>query len=555
MDHKLTLIDKIAHTWNRTKSLDPDYLDNIQYQFDQLLRKPYALNKIEQLIRLYRHGAKIFSNQVFQMSYVVEIGDTESLKFLISNGLNIEYIPDHSTNVAVMANHVNMLKLLHSIRDFGDFNTWCALTRSCVCHTNADAVNFLLKFHSDVSNQQMNDIFLLVVQHNNLMLANELINHIYRFIQPFKSSTQTCIKVANSVVSIDMYNLIVDLMTDKNTFKVCVLVNSVDKHNELVDHILCNGMDVPLLNCCLDLLSTNSNTRLDIISKLVTLGADIAHGMNATFVSACKNNSYAIAEYCMLRGVDINYPDSRALIVTVENKNINMLRWLIRHGVNSQTESLHDYIKTLIVNGRTAILAWVVRNIDHCKVFALKHSIYMGSHASVQCVLRCCRINYTQSHLNAALKISCNYSNLEIIKLLIDCGADTDVINRDRLFKKLLDRNYNMTPVQEDIYKYIVSFTPKFINAPVTNAECIIDLGIINRGELYACCTSNVRHYVRAEYLKRIKKNTCCYCREPMDKQIYRNRPVAFISAQSQHSFSIGSSVKRVQNQKLIYKN
>jgi hypothetical protein len=492
----LSISDKLVHKWTRfAKSYR--LVDMIQDDFNGVVQ--YSGN-IQQLIQLYRRGASINAPQ--QLDRVINGNNVETVKFLIENGWNVSY--DYYKVIALIAkkNDVNTLRVMNSTRGFDSYDVIFTLNELVdIKNEIQEAITYLLSLNVIESYHQY---------HVGLVFESAISNDNFALVQYLIKSQKYLPTVTPAYVkSIKMFDIL-QLYTDHDDIYYShVLCNSMNTNNELADHILSKNVSKSILNSTLVLMCGNGITKVDAIERIIISGANIKCNFNAPFVAACKNRNYVVAEYLLLNGVNINEPNGQPLLDALKDRDITMVQWLETNGVDKDHEVFYLYLYDIIARDDIRSFKWIVRNIKPLSSNIMKLCIQNLSSECFEYILK--KHKPKQSELNKMLILCCyHHYNLRIIELLIEYGAGVTVIQRNRM--------------RSDVYQNMLNVRSRYVNRAIIGIECIIDSEPIGRGDLYISCTSNVKHYIRAKYYRKLKQKICCYCRQPLNEQIYRNK-------------------------------
>ncbi len=254
---------------------------------------------------------------------------------------------------------------------------------------------------------------------------------------------------------------------------------------------------------------------------------------NKLLIYACESGNFDLVQYLVINGCNVNESDEKALITAIGKKNIQIIEFLIQHGAKIQE---YDVFKCIIEqrkhyklykNGMGLKLLQMSVNagadFHRNNEEALYYSVTNGLIDYVRYLIS---VGASVHKIPDLLRIACfETSKISIVQMLVKAGMNANSINKKELYKQAYF--YKNTREMIKIYNYIVSKQNRLkrtINCFIYNETCLVDLTAIRPGEKYLCCTSNVKHYIRYKYAYSIKENSCHYCRQQMDDNVYLNR-------------------------------
>lgn len=185
------------------------------------------------------------------------------------------------------------------------------------------------------------------------------------------------------------------IASDQGILDVCRLLIQNDAN---VNHVRCDGMSALML--------ASQQGHLDICRLLLQYKANVNHKSNnglTPLYMACVNSRYQIAELFLKCGADPNIPGYDgipSLIITSQFNVFHIVELLLDYGADP----------TMVDNNGKSLLYWVVH------------------HGNMPIFKRIAE-NWTVDELTLLVEECCRYGRLEILKLLLERGAQCNDIN------------------------------------------------------------------------------------------------------------------------------
>ena len=154
--------------------------------------------------------------------------------------------------------------------------------------------------------------------------------------------------------------------------------------------------------------------RLSLARSLVEAGADVnaITDTNGTpFMFAILGNSQQVAQWLMDQGADVNTVGSNgwtALTIAAAKGNVPLLQWLIKQGADTQVRDVYRFTP-------------LMRSVDNGYVEA----------AAVLLSLVETDVNARDEYDNTPLHHAVSVGNIPMVNLLLEHGADPNIVNRD----------------------------------------------------------------------------------------------------------------------------
>ena len=216
--------------------------------------------------------------------------------------------------------------------------------------------------------------------------------------------------------------------------------------------------------------STGSERALDLVLSYKTPTTTI-FGENL-LVSAARIGCFKIVQCLIKNGIDVNAvtddwvgPATTALEQAVKESHLQIMHLLLNSGANAEPKAgsshsiLHhairvhhtlDVIRTLIDKG-----ADVNAKYEKYGESVLACAAEKGDRALIRTLVRAgAEINETFTGCMTALQVATKFQNIEVVKTLIDSGADVDAPSEDEIEEAFEDGEYEWdfdclkTPIQ-----------------------------------------------------------------------------------------------------------
>ncbi|AQN68741.1 putative ankyrin repeat protein [Saudi moumouvirus] len=246
----------------------------------------------------------------------------------------------------------------------------------------------------------------------------------------------------------------------------------------------------------------------DIIDYLLKNGPNF-DTINNGLMEASGDCFMSIIKYLLESGIDINYNNSFALDIACKNKHLSAIKYLLDNGsdINIRRDTLErlgtqfDIIKLLVERGldkksinillisacfclRLDIIKYLIESGADVHIendSPLIKAIYSGVYRDNKAIVQYLIENGANIHVdnNKPLILACEKDQLEMVKLLIDYGANI-CTNSDEILQKTIIEGHN------EILKYLI--------------ECGIDIYI--RENEYIRLAKENKHLRIVDYLK-----------------------------------------------------
>lgn len=198
---------------------------------------------------------------------------------------------------------------------------------------------------------------------------------------------------------------------------------------------------------------------LAVVQYLVTNGADVQANNNYALRLACQNGHMDVVQYLVESSANVNANNGEALISSAEKGHTDIVRYLLKNGAGSkndnwfmrwfgQYDSIHGFLSKIKSDDRLTgtntdskkILDEISRNPEQIISGLLSHKLATinGKSNPIKEFLE--KESKTTS-LDYALKASCSKGHFDIVKLLIESGANIH-INDDYPLRISSKENY-----------------------------------------------------------------------------------------------------------------
>jgi ankyrin repeat protein len=178
------------------------------------------------------------------------------------------------------------------------------------------------------------------------------------------------------------------------------------------------------------------NGHLSMVKYLVSMGADINKhyiGENSfdyldfsALEWAAEKGYFEIAKYLVENGANIHKGGDNALLLSSENGHLQIVKCLIEAGSDIYADDEYNALDRAADNGHYEIVKYLVENganKDYGEV--LKIAAESGHMDVVIYIMEHC--NVPNTYINEALRTSAKYGKFEIVKYLVEIGANIHV--------------------------------------------------------------------------------------------------------------------------------
>lgn len=242
---------------------------------------------------------------------------------------------------------------------------------------------------------------------------------------------------------------------------------------DIIKYLIKNGIHIqsktsngrtPLHEAC-------QHGHLDVIHFLIQNGADLYEKRDdwIFLFDACISHNLEVVKFLMDKGEDIHCQNSEKttpLHVACGAGNLEIVKYLIEKGANvNQTNIFGETpLSSAVIRSATLIEYLInqganvqsVRTDEHYKGYTPLHEVYDFDVARVLVKYGADVNAKTESNLTP-LHIACYKSNLEIVKLLIQNGADKNVVCTDGEFKGCTPIDIARINNNQRIVKYLLT--------------------------------------------------------------------------------------------------
>lgn len=261
---------------------------------------------------------------------------------------------------------------------------------------------------------------------------------------------------------------------------------AVNKNPDIIKYLISKGLDINARDntSCTPLLVAATNSNLEVFYTLVQMGADIKavdhDNNNVLLMASAYNENYQIIPLLLQMGFSLDYRNDlgeNALIAATKNRNPEIFQVLmLNSGAYSNKEIAKKYLNSADIYGNTLLMHAIKNN----NVEIIKYLIDKGADVNE-------KDRYNKTVLIHAVS---NITDLNIIELLINAGANVnaedicgfDVINyaamkntNPEIIKLLMNKGSNVKRI------YNNGFTLAHYAATNPNSEImqlLIDNGV-----------------------------------------------------------------------------
>ncbi len=189
---------------------------------------------------------------------------------------------------------------------------------------------------------------------------------------------------------------------------------------------------------------------------------DLFNKNNAIF-KAVKSNDVAKLQECIQQGISVNYAKSNGmtpLMYAAKIGNLQMVQHLLGIGAdaNCMNKNNVNALAYAATNGHLAIVEYLAPKTADLNTAMWK--AICNDHVAIAGYLINNGINvntFVQPHQVTFLHKACEHGNLEIVKLLIEAGADINIPSKDQNeYKGATPLMYAVSFLNADIVEYLV---------------------------------------------------------------------------------------------------
>ncbi|WUG43902.1 ankyrin repeat protein [Megavirus chiliensis] len=312
----------------------------------------------------------------------------------------------------------------------------------------------------------------------------------------------------------------------------------INNHTKIIKYLVDKGIDVNINNGkCLEELAYEGH--FDNLKYLVENGADI-HISNALYWASYEGH-FNIVKYLVESGININGTDNyNPIRAACFNGHYNILKYLLQYGATSHTINLGltgasmggylDIVKYMIdlgaeVNfyyGRSLNLACYNKHVDVVKYLLDNGSIINMSTSSLDSISNQFDIikllverGLDKKSMNRILITACFCLRLNIIKYLLESGADINTDNNKPLLNAIQAGNYQDNKL---VIQYLIENNSNIHtdNNESLNLACnlgqleIVKLLVTHGADIYKCRNETLMEIFKKGYFEIIKYLVGC---------------------------------------------
>jgi ankyrin repeat protein len=479
INKRLDIIDYLINNSNHLKldykfliySINESNLEYIKYFIDKgvkiiningiLMSRIVEKGNIEIIEYLYRNGLDIYMNiisniykassllkndivtfllgklskPINDISFIKELvknSNLDSLKTLINMGISIRNNIDELFLLALEKSEMKIIEFLFNYLDNSNNPNYIL---SAINFNKKEIVKFLLEHGVTLFNPD--GLLYGAAKKYNLVIINLLIN--YGADINFNDGELLVYSVTKNLIELTKF--FINKGVNINAQNGLPLITCVKfEYITILQYLIHNGVNININNgeAIIEASNLNSSLSTEILKLLIENGADVNVRGGLALINASKNN-YHNVKILIEHGIDINSYNGSALINAVKNKNIDIVKYLIKCGINYDNKIiLLEAVKTGDINFFQLIINYIKIDIT---VFPDIFSLPYINYDIIEIFIK----NGADVNINNGLPLIklINVDNYELVNLLIENGANVNIDNDKPLIEasKLKDSN------------------------------------------------------------------------------------------------------------------
>jgi len=273
---------------------------------------------------------------------------------------------------------------------------------------------------------------------------------------------------------------------------------SILGHLDVVKLLVESGADINMITGQKEsydataLIAASEKGKIDVVNYLLSKGADVnIKGLSETpaIIFACKNGHFDVVKSLVEAGADINVNNAHALTplsAAIHSENADMVSYLISKGVNLNVtfSKLTPVYYATILGSFDVVKVLVDAGADFTKKsnthFSPLHGAVKTKHKDIVAFLLSKGVDVNEAYdgdKKTVLFVACEIGSLEIVKMLVDAGADWNITRKDgkTAYDVAISKNHN------DIVAYLDSLRPKwkgFTQSDISKFNTLFELDI-----------------------------------------------------------------------------